>query len=403
VPNDPARPKITFTLGISLVFRLHPRKLEPVPAGFGSEAFLNSGQLNPNTVSQVVYEFPPPSFPSLFEACPYPVLKVDHGWTIEHMNPAVVSVLFKKRPLAGVSYWSLFTDILPRNSEWKSHHYLALEDNRPPPEFVQFFAAPVSLWMAVTIRPVSDGIFIFFRDITAERRCAEAAVKNERLATLGRLSSSIVHEILNPLESVTNLLYLANQTEEVAAVKDYVLMAEQQVERASSIVSQTLRFNRKSTEPAVISCDVLLNEILTLQETQFSRAHIKLEVKATRALQVRCNEGEIRQIVGNLITNSIDAMSPKGGRLLVRAGRSTRRQGRGVVITVADTGTGMSNEVRSRIFDPFFTTKKEQGNGLGLWISRELAQKHGGTLKAKSSQRSGKSGTVFQLYLPAGF
>jgi signal transduction histidine kinase len=364
---------------------------------------LKSGQLNPDSVSHDAYELSSRSFLALYEACPFPVLKVDHGWTVEHMNPAALNVLFKKPPPDGVSYWSLFADILPSNSEWKSHHYLALEDNRPPPEFVQFFAAPVNLWMAVTIRPVSNGMFIFFRDVTAERRCAEAAVKNERLATLGRLSSSIVHEILNPLESVTNLLYLANQTEEIAAVKAYLQIAEQEVERASSIVSQTLRFNRKSAEPAVISCDVLLNEILSLQKTQFSRAHIKLEIRATRALQVRCNEGEIRQIVANLITNSIDAMSPKGGRLLVRAGRSTRRQGRGVVITVADTGIGMSNEVRSKIFDPFFTTEKEQGNGLGLWISRELAQKHGGTLKAKSSQHNGRSGSVFQLYLPAGF
>ncbi len=364
---------------------------------------MKSGQLNPDSVSQNVYVLPSLSFFALFETCPYPVLKVDHGWIIEHLNPAAVSVLFRGRPPAGGSYWSLFADSLPLNSEWKSHHYLALEDNRPPPEFVQYFTAPVNLWMAVTIRPVSDGIFIFFRDITAERRCGEAAVKNERLATLGRLSSSIVHEILNPLESVTNLLYLAHQTEEIAAVKDYVVMAEHEIERASSIVGQTLRFNRKSTEPAVISCDILLNEILALQKTQFSRARIKLEIRTTRALQVRCNEGEIRQIVVNLISNSIDAMLPKGGRLLVRAARSTRRQGRGVVITVADTGIGMSNEVRSKIFAPFFTTKKEQGNGLGLWISRELAQKHGGTLKAKSSQHIGKSGSVFQLYLPAGF
>ena len=343
------------------------------------------------------------SFRALFEACPFPILKLDHGWNVDHINPAAMSAFFKGKPWSTRTIGHFFGVSLPVNLEWKSHHYLALEDNRPPPEFVQFFDAPINLWMAVTIRPVPDGIFIFFRDVTAERRFAEATVKNERLATLGRLSSSIVHEILNPLESVTNLLYLANQTEDVAAVKDYIQIAEQEVERASSIVSQTLRFNRKSTEPAVISCDILLNEILSLQKTQFSRDHIKLETRATRALQVRCNEGEIRQIVVNLITNSIDAMAPKGGRLMVRAGRSSRRQGRGIVITVADTGVGMSPEVQSKIFNPFFTTKKELGNGLGLWISRELAEKHGGTLKAKSSQRIGKSGSVFQLYLPAGF
>jgi signal transduction histidine kinase len=205
---------------------------------------------------------------------------------------------------------------------------------------------------------------------------------------------------LNPLEAVTNLLYLAEQTDELDPVKEYVRIAEQEVERASLIVGQTLRFNRKADQATMISCDALLKEILVLQKARLSGARIKADTGAVRAVQVCANEGEIKQILVSLITNSIDAMSPQGGRLVVRARDTNRKNRRGVVITVADSGAGMSRETLKRSFDPFFTTKKDYGNGLGLWISRELAGKHGGTLKARSTQRTGGSGSVFQLFVP---
>jgi signal transduction histidine kinase len=335
-----------------------------------------------------------------FDVCPYPIAKLDLGWKVEYANPAALNVLFSREDPIGRDYWAVFSDRMEPESVWKSRYCFALEDNRPPPEFVEFFPSPVNLWMAVTLRPISNGILLFFKDVTTERNCAEALQKNERLASLGRLSSTIVHEILNPLEAVTNLLYLAGQTYDLDPVKEYVRMAEQEINRASLIAGQTLRFNRKTSETSIVSCDALLNEILSLQRSHLSSVHIDAETGAIRAVRVCCNEGEIRQILVNLITNSIDAMSPDGGRLVVRARRSTRKNSRGVVMTIADTGAGMSNETLRRSFDPFFTTKKDHGNGLGLWISRELAMKHGGTLKARSSQGTGKSGSVFQLFLP---
>ena len=363
---------------------------------------MRSGQIDPGLIKRTPHKVSADSLWAGFEACPYPVAKVDLSWTVDYVNPVATRVLFGGKNPVGTEYWDLFADRAGSDSVWKSRHYFALEDNRPPPEFVEFFTSPINRWMAITIRPVSDGVFIFFRDVTAERDCADALQKNERLASLGRLSSTIVHEILNPLEAVTNLLYLAGQTYDPAPVREYVRMAEQEIHRASLIVDQTLRFNRKTSQHSVVSCDALLSEILLLQKTHLSSAHINADTSAVNAVQVCCNEGEIRQIVVNLITNSIDAMSPEGGRLVVRARKSTRRNAGGVVITVADTGVGMSNETLTRSFDPFFTTKKEHGNGLGLWISRELAMKHGGTLKARSSQRTGRCGSVFQLFLPEG-
>jgi signal transduction histidine kinase len=95
-------------------------------------------------------------------------------------------------------------------------------------------------------------------------------------------------------------------------------------------------------------------------------------------------------------------MHPHGGRLLMRSREGTDwRTGRkGLILTVADTGSGMSPDTAARIFEPFFTTKEIGGTGLGLWVSHEIVQRHGGVLAVRSSQRKGRSGTIFTLFLP---
>jgi signal transduction histidine kinase len=352
---------------------------------------VRSGQMHSEIVRRNAPEVSAVALQSLFHSCPYPVAKLDLSWRVEYINPAATKILFVDENPVGRDYWSLFAGRVAPDSIWKSRRYLALEDNWPPREFIEFFASPINLWMAISIRPVPEGVFLFFRDITSEKHCADALQNIERLASLGRLSSTIVHEILNPLEAVTNLLYLAKQCGELAG---------QEIERASLIVAQTLRFNRKSTQTSVVSCDALLNDVLSLQKASLASVHVNADTHAIRNVRVCGNEGEIRQIVVNLITNAIDAMSFGGGQLVVRARHSTRKSAKGVVITIADSGSGMSTETLKMSFEPFFTTKKDNGNGLGLWISRELAHKNGGTLKARSSQRPERSGSVFQLFLP---
>jgi signal transduction histidine kinase len=113
------------------------------------------------------------------------------------------------------------------------------------------------------------------------------------------------------------------------------------------------------------------------------------------------HDGELRQIVANLVGNSLDAVGCKG-RIALRERRATDwRTGRkGVLVTVADTGRGMSREVMQRIFDPFFTTKGDIGTGLGLWVSREMVKKRGGAIHVRSSQTEPHRGTVFSVFLP---
>ena len=131
-------------------------------------------------------------------------------------------------------------------------------------------------------------------------------------------------------------------------------------------------------------------------------AHVRVERRDRNSRPVTCFEGEILQVLSNFIGNAIDAMTPRGGRLLIRSREGTEwRTGRkGIILTVADTGCGMSQQTLTRIFEPFFTTKDHKGNGIGLWISRGIVERHRGTLTVRSRQSANGSGTIFAFFLP---
>ena len=122
---------------------------------------------------------------------------------------------------------------------------------------------------------------------------------------------------------------------------------------------------------------------------------------------VNCKDGELRQVFINLISNALDA-TQRGGRLVVRMRVSRQLMGKGraakwvhgVKMSFADTGTGMPRVVQQRIFEPFFTTKGDTGNGLGLWVAKDLIEKYGGVMRVWSSMIPGRTGTVFQVFLP---
>ena len=238
-------------------------------------------------------------------------------------------------------------------------------------------------------------------EITAQRRAEEALIQTDKIAAVGRLASSIAHEINNPLESVTNLLYLARGSSEVAEIQRYLAEADRELRRVSLIASQTLRFYRQSTHQRAIRFNTLIESVLTLYQARLLNSNIQVEIRDRQIEPVVCFEGEIRQVLNNLVGNAIDAM-PRGGRLLLRGRVATNwRSGeRGVVFTSADTGSGIPHGIQKRIFEPFFTTKDINGTGLGLWISNELIEKHCGSIRLRSSQRPRESGTVFTLFIP---
>ena len=239
-------------------------------------------------------------------------------------------------------------------------------------------------------------------EITRQKKAEAALIRSEKLAAVGRLASSIAHEINNPLESVTNILYLIRGRDLPAEVLDYLDLAERELRRVSAITSQTLRFHKQTTKPSEVDCDQLLAEVLGIHQGRLINSNIKVERRTRSQRTIFCYDGELRQVFSNLIGNAIDAIPPSGGRLLIRTreAQNYRTDEKGLVITIADTGSGMSSEMTHQIFEPFFTTKGFSGTGLGLWISKEIVTRHRGTLQLRSTQRDGVSGTVFTVFLP---
>ncbi len=240
-------------------------------------------------------------------------------------------------------------------------------------------------------------------DVTERILSEQALRKADKLALVGRLASSIAHEINNPLESVTNLLYLLEHAELGDAERAYVATAQQELARITEITSQTLTFNRQQNTygPAVIAD--ILESVLALYQGRLATSNIEVERRYTRRESVLCYPGELRQVFVNLVGNAFDA-TRGGGRILVRehVGRHPASGRWGSRITVADTGSGMTRSVQSRIFEVFHSTKGNNGTGLGLWISKSIAEKHGGTLRFSSSTRPGRSGSVFSVFIPHG-
>lgn len=238
-------------------------------------------------------------------------------------------------------------------------------------------------------------------DVTQKHIAELALMQAEKLAVVGRLATSIAHEINNPLESVTNLIFLARGSTDLGEIYRYLATADEELRRVSIIANQTLRFHKQSTLPREINCFDLVSTVLSMYEAKLHNSAIKVEQRNQGQRPVRVYEGDIRQVLSNLLGNAIDAM-PYGGRLLIRSRETLdwKTGRRGITLTFADTGSGMSAETKASIFEAFFTTKGINGTGLGLWISREIIQRHGGHIAVRSSQREERHGTVFGLFLP---
>lgn len=237
-------------------------------------------------------------------------------------------------------------------------------------------------------------------DVTQARLQDEALRKSEKLAAVGQLASSIAHEINNPLESITNLLYLVQRSDSMDEVKEYARMAQDELARVTEITLQTLRFHRQQSKPVQVNLADLLRTVMTLYTGRLLVRRLNVEMKLMDSPPVLCLEGEIRQVVNNLLRNALDAMS-EGGRLLVRLHSQTdwlTRQ-RGVRMTVADTGEGIAPEIMAHLFEPFQTSKELTGTGLGLWVSKGIVEKHGGQIRTRSRRGPGH-GTVFTVWLP---
>jgi PAS domain S-box-containing protein len=240
-------------------------------------------------------------------------------------------------------------------------------------------------------------------DVTARKQAEEWLQRSEKLAMIGRLAASIAHEINNPLESVTNLLYLIERQPGLGSpAREYARLASEELSRVSHVSRQTLGFYRESSSAVAVSLSVLLDDVVRLCARKLHARRIVVRREYRLHQEVELYPNEIRQVFSNLLMNAFEA-SYEGGVIIVRTERAVdwrQPQVRGIRIVVADCGHGIAAQDFRRIFEPFFSTKGEKGTGLGLWVSKGLIQKREGSLRVRSSTHPERHGTVFTVFLP---
>ncbi len=237
-------------------------------------------------------------------------------------------------------------------------------------------------------------------DLNEQRKREDALRTAEKLAVTGRMAATIAHEINNPLESLTNLVFLLKQEGPMSETAlRYLEMADYELQRVSAISKQTLAFYRDSSTRNDIDARKLIDEALRLFEPRFRSKSIQVENTAEPGVLFFASRGEIRQVFINLISNAIDAV-PIGGQISIGASTVFQDVVEMAEIRIEDNGSGIKPEHLQRIFEPFFSTKGLHGTGLGLWVSRGIAEQHGGTLEIVCEPNVAGPRTAVTLRLP---
>lgn len=262
--------------------------------------------------------------------------------------------------------------------------------------------------ISLTVSPLSDdgkilGASSIARDITTRKISEEALRRAEKLATAGRLSATLAHELNNPLEAITNLIYIVRNSSGVdEKSKKRLDLADQELSRVAHLTKQTLGFYRDSSSPVRLDLSEVMDEVLAIYMRKLESKGVSVHKQYSQSDEVIAYPGEVRQIFSNLIGNAIDAMTDSGCVSIKIANSREWRNGdrSGVRATIFDSGSGIDPAIKPRLFEPFYTTKTDIGTGLGLWLAKELVQKHGGSISVHSSIRTGSSGTAFSVFLP---
>jgi PAS domain S-box-containing protein len=244
------------------------------------------------------------------------------------------------------------------------------------------------------------GVVLVFRDVTKERQSQEVLRKTEKLAAAARLSATVAHEINNPLEAIVNLVYIAKVEPDVPdSVIRHLTLAEQELERVAHITRQTLGFYRESNTPERIEIQALIDSVLKLYSNKLRTKEIVVVRDFGPCPPVLAAPGALEQIVSNLISNAADAVDTHG---TIRVKVHCREEATGSVVelVIEDDGPGIAAEHMGRIFEPFYTTKKDVGTGLGLWVTKELVERLGGTVNVGASSINRTHGAAFTINLP---
>ena len=322
----------------------------------------------------------------------------DRDFRVTYFNPAAAQLSSSSHgPKVGDVLWDAYPALLGSQVEANLRRCM---NDRVAMDFEQYFPSDEGeFWYRFQVYPQpSEGIVVYVRNTTADRRTEQALRRAEQLAAAGRLAASIAHEINNPLEAVTNLLFLAKLDDAIGGkTRNLLEVADRELQRLSHITARSLKFYRQRTAAAPTSIEEIMDSVLFFHETELRMRGIELERRYRPSPQVVCFAGEIQQVLTNLISNAIEATEDRG-RVVVGVRPGTGPGGiEQVLITVADNGGGMSQFMRDRLFHPFVTTKGEDGTGLGLWVSKGILDKHHASIRVRS--RLGL-GTAFLISIP---
>jgi PAS domain S-box-containing protein len=246
-------------------------------------------------------------------------------------------------------------------------------------------AANPRIWHGVTI------------DVTERKSAESALVRSEKLAAIGRISATTAHEVNNPLEAVTNLIYLARSDEGLSAeTAEYLQRADQELSRLGAIARRTLTFVRSRSNPGPVSVLETVESVAEMFQPRCAGRGAEIDVRPFEDFSMPIPADDLRQILTNLVSNACDALPAVGGRIRIDAGCAGSR----ATIAILDNGHGIPREHLQRIFEPFFTTKADVGTGIGLWVSRDLAEKNGGRIGVETEGLPDGFRTMFRVELP---
>jgi two-component system, NtrC family, sensor kinase len=333
---------------------------------------------------------------STFDALTEGVAIIDQRGIVQRCNRAMTELL-------GRSYSEIENHEFGETIQNALGHTLDLTGEGLPPEVQsgnRFFRISVD---PIVSQGVSTGSIVIVAETTKQKLAEQALLVSERLAATGRMAHTIAHEINNPLEAITNLVYLLQGSlDKPEVARRYLDSTAAELARVSRIARQILAFNRESSSPVEIRIGELVDDVLALNNRALVDKHLDIRKDWNTSLLIEGFPAQLRQVFSNLVRNAIEASFPNGEiRIKIsptRLGRDLTR--RAVRVTVADQGVGIPPENLKRIFDAFFTTKDLKGSGVGLWLSSSIVQEHGGYIRARSCTRRSESGTYLSVVLP---
>ncbi|HEX9199896.1 MAG TPA: ATP-binding protein [Acidobacteriaceae bacterium] len=314
-----------------------------------------------------------------------------YGWRREEVIGKNVQDLLQTRFPADALPSESPIDVLARDGKWHGNLTQVTRTGRH-----------IVVASRQALKAEANAILEINRDITTQLRAEEALRKTERLAAMGRVAGIIAHEINNPLEAITNTFYLLSSHPSLdEEARYYAQLGEQELLRVSHITRQTLGFYRESKDSVDVSLPRLLDDILDLQSRRLEFGNIALDKQYVSPGMIQGFPVELKQVFLNLIGNSVQAM-PDGGTLRLRVAECPPWSNGigGTCVSIIDTGSGIGPEHAKQLFEPFFTTKSTKGTGLGLWISKGIVQKYGGTIRFRSLRRSDGNITCFRVFFP---